>query len=718
MKLILIILFTPFLIVGCGNSSGGSSGSDSDSVETTERTAPDEVSYASTLLYPGADSLYFGDSIDFVGSIKSGYREETDGVRVTKGEFSVSVDVDENGLWRIDGIPLDKSLVNIIRVSLISDDTVLHTDDYRVLRSPGKISSNIVGEETEAYFFSYPANTIFQIDFTTGIVDPLMNVEAANRDRRLTMVGDRIYSADSHLGLWVHRISTGITVAHYDLEQHGVDDISWNGPGGSLYSDRETGDIYYYTPSGYNGEAIDFHGDQIHVLYRVNPDTGTLSEVSGGPRGSGDRFYYSNGGVYSSAEKAFYVSAATGTVEAYNLYKVDIASGDRTTLQENIPQSYSAIGTSADENTVYLQVDAYDDKIISYDKSTGEIVDKAITGIDSHQIHGFRSVISFPGTTGVYLHNTLTDNVYRLNDSGNGELVVSSHLDKWSVINGYDNSYFDSDTSEVYFSYMDAIGKYSIDSGRGNIVTSDNYDFHDAIVGEGGNIGWIQEMRIDSSTGTAYVFDSRSDLYAVNLSTGNRTELPLVMPSGIDDFYAKGISLNGAEGTIYSSNGQQLFKVNLDTGELTLLPDPVNDDLNFEYVSDIQYDEDRSSLWVSGRLSSGSEVVKVDLESGERLRLFEDLLEISAPAAPESSYLSAPDNTIYIILRNSDIYSYQIDSNQLQFVATLGLGDVPLGVTKGASEIQYVPGADIILATVDQGMFSVDVKTGRSAQFQ
>ncbi len=718
MKLILVILFTPFLTVGCGNSSGGTSGSDSDPVEATERTAPDEVSYASTLLYPGADSLYFGDSIDFVGSIKPGYREETDGVRVTKGEFSANVDVDDNGAWRVDDIPLNELQVNIIRVSLLSGDSVLHSDDYRVLRSPGNIRSNIVGDETEAYFFSYPTNTIFRVDFTTGIVDPLMNVEAANRDRRLTMVGDRIYSADSHLGLWIHRISTGTTVAHYDLEQHGVDDISWNGPGGSLYSDEETGDIYYYTPSGYNGEAIDFHGDQIHVLYRVDPDTGALTEVSGGPRGSGDRFYYSSKGVLSSSDKAFYIIATNGTEATYNLYKVDLASGNRTILVENIPQSRSIIGISADENTVYLQVDANNDKIISYDKSTGEIVDKAITGIDSHQIHGFRSVISFPGTSGVYLHNTLTDNVYRLNDSGNGELVVSSHLDKWSVINGYDNSYFDSDTGEVYFSYMDAIGKYSIDSGRGKIVTSDNYDYHDAIVGEGGNIGWIQEMLIDSSTGTAYVFDSRADLYAVNLSTGNRTELPLVMPSGFDDFYAEGISLNGAEGTIYSSNGQQLFKVHLDTGELTLLPDPVNDDLNFEYVSDIQYDEDRSSLWVSGRLSSGSEVVKVDLESGERLRLFEDLLEISAPAAPESSYLSASDNTIYIILRNSDIYSYQIDSNQLQFVATLGLGDVPLGVTNGAYEVQYVPGADIILATVDQGMFSVDVKTGRSAQFQ
>jgi hypothetical protein len=718
MKKSLLILVFPFLISGCGKPSGDSQGSDSDLTEIPEQVIPDEVSYASTLLYPGADSLYFGGNIDFVGSIKSDYRENTDSIRVTKGEFSASVDVDENGLWRIDGIPLNKSLINTIRVSLLSDDTVLHSDDYRVLRSPGDISSNIVGKETEAYLFSYPANTIFRVDFTTGIVDPLMSVEAANRDRRLTKVGDRIYSADSHWGLWVHRISTGLTVAHFDLEQHGVDDISWNGPGGSLYSDRETGDIYYYTPSGYNGEAIDNHGDQIHVLYQVDPDSGALTEVSGGPRGSGDRFYYSSGGVLSSSDKAFYIIATTGTEAPYNLYKVDLASGDRTILVENIPQSRSIIGISADENTFYLKVEAYNDKIISYDKSTGEIVDKAILGIDSLQMYGFRSAISFEGTTNVYLHNTITDNIYRLDDSGNGELVVSSHLDKWSVISGYDHSYFDLITGEVYFSYMDAIGKYSIDSGRGKIVTSDNYDYHDSIVGEGGNIGWIQEMFIDSSTETAYVFDSRSDLYSVNLSTGNRTEIPLLKPSGFDDFYAGGMALSSSGGAIYSSNGRQLFKVNLDTDELTLLPESVDDGFDFTSVSDIQYDDEGGALWVSGQLPSGNEVVRVDLASGERHRLFDDLLKVSAPATPGATYLFVPDNTLYILFTNGDIYSYDVDGNQLKYITTLALGDISVGRTLGGYEIQYIPDSGVILATIDLGIFSVDLKTGRSAQFQ
>jgi hypothetical protein len=718
MKISLLIFVIPILLSGCGNSSGGASGSDSDPAEIAEQAIPDEVSYASTLLYPGADSLYFGDDIDFVGSIKAAYRESTDGIRVTKDGFSVSVDVDENGFWRADGIPLNKSLINTIRVSLLSGDTVLHSDDYRVLRSPGNISSNIIGQEKEAYYFSYPANAIFQVDFTTGIVDPLMSVEAANRDRRLTMVGDRIYSADSHLGMWVHRISTGTTVAHYDLKQNGVDDISWGGPGGSLYSDKETGDIYYYTASGYNGEAIDFHGEQIHVLYRVDPGSAALTEVSGGPRGSGDRFYYSSEGVLSSSDKAFYIIAATGTEAPYNLYKVDLASGDRTILVENIPQSRSIIGISADEDTVYLQVDAYQDKIISFDKSTGEIVDKSISGIDSHQIHGFRSVISFPGATSVYLHNILTDNIYRLNDSGYGELVISSHLDQWSVISGYGHSYFDSVNSEVYFSYMDAIGKYSVDSGRGKIVTSDNYDFHDSIVGEGANIGLIYEMVIDSSFDTAYVFDSRSDLYAVNLNTGNRTAISLLKPSGFDEFYAEGMAMSSSGKVIYSSNGKQLFKVNLDTGELTLLPQAVYEGLNFTSVSDIQYDDEGSALWVSGGLSSENAVVRVDLESGEWDRLFEDLLKISAPASPESTYLSVSDNTLYILFGNSDIYSYKIDSNQLKFVTTVALGDVPLGSTNGGYEIQYIPGSEIILATIGQGIFSVDLKTGRSAQFQ
>ena len=518
--------------------------------------------------------------------------------------------------------------------------------------------------------------------------------------------------------MWVHRISTGLTVAHFDLEQHGVDDISWNGPGGSLYSDRETGDIYYYTPSGYNGEAIDNHGDQIHVLYQVDPDSGALTEVSGGPRGSGDRFYYSSGGVLSSSDKAFYIIATTGTEAPYNLYKVDLASGDRTILVENIPQSRSIIGISADENTFYLKVEAYNDKIISYDKSTGEIVDKAILGIDSLQMYGFRSAISFEGTTNVYLHNTITDNIYRLDDSGNGELVVSSHLDKWSVISGYDHSYFDLITGEVYFSYMDAIGKYSIDSGRGKIVTSDNYDYHDSIVGEGGNIGWIQEMFIDSSTETAYVFDSRSDLYSVNLSTGNRTEIPLLKPSGFDDFYAGGMALSSSGGAIYSSNGRQLFKVNLDTDELTLLPESVDDGFDFTSVSDIQYDDEGGALWVSGQLPSGNEVVRVDLASGERHRLFDDLLKVSAPATPGATYLFVPDNTLYILFTNGDIYSYDVDGNQLKYITTLALGDISVGRTLGGYEIQYIPDSGVILATIDLGIFSVDLKTGRSAQFQ
>jgi hypothetical protein len=110
--------------------------------------------------------------------------------------------------------------------------------------------------------------------------------------------------------------------------------------------------------------------------------------------------------------------------------------------------------------------------------------------------------------------------------------------------------------------------------------------------------------------------------------------------------------------------------------------------------------------------------VRVDLESGERLRVFEDLLKISAPDAPKATYLSALDNTLYILCRNSDIYSYDIDGNQLTFITTLALRDVPLGSTRGNYEIQYIPGLDVILAVTDMGIFSVDLKTGRSAQFQ
>jgi sugar lactone lactonase YvrE len=718
MQLILLILFAPILIVGCGNSSGGSPEEEAGQVEIPEQVIPPEVSYASTLFYPGADALYFGESIDYVGSIKADYRESTNAVLVTTDGFSARVDVDENGYWRVDGIPLNRSMINTVTVSLLSDDTVLHSDKYRVLRSPGKISSNIIGQEAEAYYFSYPANAIFQVDLTTGIIDPLMSVQAANRERRLSINGDRIYSADSHLGLWVHRISTRLTVAHFDLEQNGVDGISWGGPGGSLYTDIETGDIYYYTPSGYNGEAIDFHGDQIHVLYRLDPNSGALTEVSGGPRGSGDRFYYSSGGVFSSSNKAFYVSSSSGLDESYNLYRIDIASGDRTILLEDISQTYSPIGLSSDEDEIYLKVDSINGQLVSYDMDTGIISKRTVADTEDSVSYGFRSVVTFPGTTAVYLPNSVVGDIYRLDEDGNTKRVITGHLDKWSSILGYDHSYFDQDTGEVYFSYMDAIGKYSIDSGRGKIVTSDNSDYHDSIVGEGGNIGLIHEMLIDAPAETAYVFDSRSDLYSVNLTTGKRTEIPLVKPSGFDDFHAGGMDLNITDNVIHSSNGQQLFKVDIDNGEMSLLPQSLDDDLNFSSVSDIQYDNDRNVLWVSGRLPGASEVVKVDLESGQRYRVFEDLLDISIPASPEATYLSAAENTLYIIFQNSEIYAYDVETNQLSFIAKLALGDLSLGSTQGDYEIQYIHGLDVILATTEKGIFSVDVKTGRSAQFQ
>lgn len=718
MQLILLILFAPLLIVGCGKSSGGASEEVADQVGIPEQVVPLEISYASTLLYPGADALYFGESIDFVGSIKTAYRENTTAIRVTADAFSVRVDVDENGLWRVDGIPLNRSMINTINVSLLSGDTVLHSDEYRVLRSSGSISSNIVGQETEAYYFSYPANSIFQVDLTTGIIDPLMSVQAANRKRRLAISGDRIYSADSHLGLWVHQISTRLTVAHYDLKQNGVDGISWGGPGGSLYTDKETGDIYYYTSSGYNGEAIDFHGDQIHVLYRLDPNSGALTEVSGGPRGSGDRFYYSGEGVFSSSNKAFYVSSASGIGEPYNLYRIDIASGDRTILLENVSQTYSPIGLSSDEDEIYLKVAHVNGQLVSYDLDTGIIIESTVSGIEGSVPYGFRSVVTFPGTTAVYLPNSVVGDIYRLDDNGSAKLIINGHIDKWSSITGYDHSYFDQDTGEVYFSYMDAIGKYSIDSGRGKIVTSDNYDYHDSIVGEGGNIGWIYEMLIDAPAETAYVFDSRSDLYSVNLTTGKRTEIPLVKPSGFDGFLADGMDLNSTDKVIYSSNGHQLFKVDINDGEISLLPQSVDDDLNFSSVSDIQYDNERNVLWVSGGLPWASEVVKVDLESGQRYRVFEDLLDMSIPASPEAIYLSATENTLYILCGNSEIYAYDLEANQLEFITKLALGDVSLDSTLGDNEIQYLQGLDVILATTSKGIFSVDVKTGRSAQFQ
>jgi hypothetical protein len=135
-------------------------------------------------------------------------------------------------------------------------------------------------------------------------------------------------------------------------------------------------------------------------------------------------------------------------------------------------------------------------------------------------------------------------------------------------------------------------------------------------------------------------------------------------------------------------------------------------------VSDIQYDNERNVLWVSGGLPWASEVVKVDLESGQRYRVFEDLLDMSIPASPEAIYLSATENTLYILCGNSEIYAYDLEANQLEFITKLALGDVSLGSTLGDNEIQYLQGLDVILATTAKGIFSVDVKTGRSAQFQ
>jgi hypothetical protein len=57
MQLILLILFAPLLIVGCGKSSGGASEEVADQVGIPEQVVPLEISYASTLLYPGADAF-------------------------------------------------------------------------------------------------------------------------------------------------------------------------------------------------------------------------------------------------------------------------------------------------------------------------------------------------------------------------------------------------------------------------------------------------------------------------------------------------------------------------------------------------------------------------------------------------------------------------------------------------------------------------------------
>ena len=322
-------------------------------------------------------------------------------------------------------------------------------------------------------------------------------------------------------------------------------------------------------------ENIVFGGKSITIRSSGGPDVTTIIPDS---PGSGPAMTNPGSLVLDSVNNRVLVA----NNDAFTLYDVDLATGDRTIISDSVTGSGPLIAKNGG-----VELDTNSNRALAIHR----VPNAALYGVNLTT--GDRTLISGDGTSAGSGTQFSQIEAVQFDAANNRVLIIDSGLN--------------------------AIFGVNLATGARTILSS-------STVGTGPNTQSARDIEYDPALNRAYVFanltfTSTPAVYSIDLSTGNRAILSdPTHGTGTNFLFASGIALNVAGNEVFVSdaNLRAIISVDLTTGNRTIVSqnDVLGVGINFITPWDIEYDSSNNRILVVDL--SLDALIGVDLATGDR----------------------------------------------------------------------------------------------------
>lgn len=597
-------------------------GTDSDVVQVSIH--PDEPPELA-VHFPCAGCRVSGAAVSVSGTVTSGpdtgHTAEVDGVDsviVDAGAGSVEAQVDTDGRWTAQNVPLPPDATQV-SLSVTATDLFGESANAVLDMEHGPtLATALVGFDPvtaeRGYILDQGAGThrLFGIDFTTHLLTEIHEFDASE----LAQVTD-VEIDDGAGRLFVNQLPDAI----------GVIDLATGAL--SILADADTGsgpDLQRPLRLAFDtdDQRLVVYDDLQKALFTVDVATGARDIVSDNvDQGSGAPFAQPTALTIDSAHDVAYLGEPPG-----ELIAVDLASGARSTLSTT-GEPLAAVRAMAFDapRSVLVLFDEFD-RVTLVDLATGNhtplsegagLPEFEIGNVPVQLLYdalGDRYVISDFGA-----NVTDTDKFVAVDpESGNRSLLFDNHHGSGAVAYGGVHLALDADGAQIYLA-ADASARVL----RVDLETGDRQLVSDENTGTGAAIGTPGDIVLDAAVNRALVLDGQNAaLLAVALDSGDRTTITsgsigsgpkLVSPTALAADLARDRVF------VLDPGVPAIFVVDLGTGERTIVSDASNSGPALVSFFGAVLDSENQRLIVAENgdgSTAQTAIVAVDLVTGHR----------------------------------------------------------------------------------------------------
>lgn len=658
----LIFCLSTLSLSACGGG-GGDVGANGGSPGGEE--VPEEVSFSTTLYYPGHHSIIFESSINLVGKVNNPQSVSVNQIEVESQGISYPVDFTPEGIFRVEGLQLSSGYRNEIVVSGVGEDDKTFSDVYTVYRAiPIDNSARLIRSEfsDEVYIYRPDNDGLYAFNFVSESFRYIGHVPSTSYPKFLE--GDisnvKYSSLLSSMERTINDNGVDITFKKVNVDSDGAvfPDFRWSYDDVAVADEAQNRLVGIFTTTK--------NGEQLDEIFAIDLTTGSVTEISGREVGEGDKFRFAYHMALDRVNQQLFVVASGASS---SLYKIDMETGNRTRLSAISRQIFY----SESEQVLYANDG---NRLLSVNPGNGaSTVIFSLSEIESSLSSIHEIVYSEDKNEFVLLDNL--NSSLAVVDATTGNLSSSISFGAESShahIGSIEDIYVHEESTAVYYldTVKSAIGLFDISSHSGGLVSTDSSST--GAVGEGRNFGVPLSMALDIEANKGYVMRNSGEIVAVDLATGNRQAIESTKPEDGLVYNQGAIALNRAERILYiaDTNLKSVFKLDIETGVKTVLANNSAGTFDFDYFEDMIFDEERRLLWIANSTvnsDAASSLVSVDVDTGAK-RLWVDRLSGERGGPKPSAIVIDPiTRDLYISSGYSrKIYRYDPDINQVSLV--------------------------------------------------
>ena len=450
----------------------GASSTDKVLVTVIPNSPPPEV----TITFPPSDSRFFGDYITVSGTASKQGGIDGTSVNVNVGNSNVSAQVDADGNWRAQNVPLPENLSNVV-ILATATDRVGQTGE-------AETKFENIPTLTRARFSLNPQlpNMLYAIEDTGISYDRIIAINLETMERELLLQSDsswggnganfgQLLSADFDslnnqivLADWHQRIYTfNLSENQLTTFELAEEDLGESSNPYDIVVDSENNRAFF----------VDRYDPALVSVNLTNGNSTVLSNNSG--LGTGVLFNEpSNVSLETTKNRALVYDSGLDSILA-----VDLSTGNRSVIASN------TVGTGNPLNAI---------RSLKFDSGKLIALSWPSVILEINLENGNRDVISYGyGESEQYYYATQL-----LVDTTNNRYLISGFADSTSANDRDSVAAVDKDTKERSILFKETVSS-------------------------GPEMDGIAVMAIDPSTDIGYIWDRASrSIYEVNLSTGER----------------------------------------------------------------------------------------------------------------------------------------------------------------------------------------------------